>query len=69
MGFSKASSMSLGWQDMKLRVFLKFSFTPRGVCLSCGNRGKLHPLLPVCSMWDNLMQYLNIRGLLRKYIV
>lgn len=69
MGFSKASSMSLGWQDMKLRVFLKFSFAPRGVCLSCGNRAKLHPLLPVCSTRDNLMQYLSIPGLLRKSIV
>lgn len=37
--FQGIISMSLGWQDMKLRVFLKFSFTPRGVYLSCGNRG------------------------------
>lgn len=54
--FQGIISMSLGWQDMKLRVFLKFSFTPRGVTLLCGNRGKLHPLFPVCSGQDNLMQ-------------
>lgn len=57
--FQGIISMSLGWQDMKLRVFLKFSFTPRGVYLLCGNHGKLHPPLPVCSMQDNLLQYLN----------
>lgn len=58
--FQGIISMSLGWQDMKLRVFLKFSFTPRGVYLLCGNRGKLHPLFPVCSGQDNLMQCSNI---------
>lgn len=61
--FQGIISMSLGWQDMKLRVFLKFSFTPRGVYLLCGNRGKLHPLLPVCSGQDNLMQCSNIPDL------
>lgn len=58
--FQGIISMSLGWQDMKLRVFLKFSFTPRGVTLLCGNRGKLHPLFPVCSGQDNLMQCSNV---------
>lgn len=48
--FQGIISMSLGWQDMKLRVFLKFSLAPRGVCLSCGSRAKLHPLLLVFNV-------------------